>query len=164
MQVSTPDLCDQYLDEVSISETRWQSYGGRKAFSGPITTVKIFDNNNRKFMEAIETAEPGSVIVMDGIFSKPCAWMGDRKAGIAAGRGIAGIIINGYVRDIEGLEKLDMGILALGTHPKASRFATEGKREGERDLTLTFGQIDWVPGHYVYADQSGVLVSEKKYN
>lgn len=161
--MKTADLCDHHFDELIVCETPLRSYGGKKAFSGPITTVKISDNNNEVFMEAIETAEPGSVIVLDGVLRKSCAWMGDRKAGIAANRGIAGIIINGFVRDIEGIAKLDMGVLALGTHPCPSRHKANKNSKGERDVTLDFGNINWTPGHYVYADTDGVVVSSKKF-
>nr|WP_170972115.1 ribonuclease E activity regulator RraA [Bacillus yapensis] len=157
--MKTSDLCDQFHRELYICEKVFKSYGKIKTFSGPITTVKIYDNHNEVFMKAIEIAEPGSVIILDGIQSKPCAWMGDRKAGIAANRGIAGIIINGYVRDIEGLANLDIGVLALGSHPLSSRFATKKEKDGIRDTTLDFGGIDWTPGHYVYVDSDGIVVS-----
>ena len=157
--IKTSDLCDQFHQELYICDKSFQSYGKRKTFSGPITTVKIYDNHNEAFMNAIETVPAGSVIVLDGILPKPSAWMGDRKAGIAANRGIAGIIINGFVRDIEGLAKLDIGVLALGSHPLSSRFATKKEKDGVREVILDFGGIDWTPGHYVYADLDGVVVS-----
>jgi regulator of ribonuclease activity A len=161
--MKTADLCDKHYSELTVSETPLKSYGGKKTFSGPITTVKISENNNDAFMDAIESAKPGSVIILDGVLRQPCAWMGDRKAGIAADRGIAGIIINGFIRDIEGIGKLDMGVLALGTHPCPSRHKANKKSPGERDVTLYFGGINWIPGDYVYADQDGVVVSPKKF-
>lgn len=163
MNINTPELCDLYLNELMIAESSLKSYGGKSSFYGPITTVKIHDNHNEKFMEAIESASPGSIIVLDGDRSEPCAWMGDRKAGIALKRGISGIIINGFVRDIDGLASLDMGVLALGAHPRASRFTTKKEKEGERDILLKFGQVDWIPGHFVYADKSGVVISKQNY-
>jgi regulator of ribonuclease activity A len=161
MNIKTSDLCDRFSDQVNICTTAFQSYGKLKAFSGKISTVKIFSNDNQIFMEAIEQVPPGTVIVLDGAHFAPCAWMGDRKAGIATSRGVAGIIINGLVRDIEGLANLDIGVLALGSHPLSSRFAKTEQR-GVRDVILDFGDVDWVPGHYVYADQDGVLVSAKE--
>lgn len=160
--MKTADLCDQHFNELAVCETPFHSYGGKKAISGPITTVRISKNDNDIFMEAIETAEPGSVIVLDGVLNLPCAWMGDRKAGIAADRGIAGIIINGFVRDIEGLANLDMGVMALGTHPCPSRHKAIKNNDGVRDETLSFGNINWIPGHYVYADADGIVVSKER--
>lgn len=163
--MKTADLCDKYFNDLNVSEAPLKSYGGKKVFSGPITTVKISQNNNDAFMEAIESASPGSVIVLDGVLREsPCAWMGDRKAGIAADRGIAGIIINGYVRDIEGIAKLDMGVMALGSHPCPSRNKANKNSPGERDAVVYFGGINWIPGEYVYADQDGVVVSPHQFD
>ncbi|MBP1155848.1 MULTISPECIES: ribonuclease E activity regulator RraA [unclassified Paenibacillus] len=162
MSIRTSDLCDQFSDQVVICTTAFQSYGIKKAFTGKISTVKIYSNDNQIFMEAIEQVTPGTVLVLDGAHNlAPCAWMGDRKAGIAASRGVTGIIINGLVRDIEGLAYLDIGVLALGSHPLSSRFVKKEQR-GVRDVILDFGNVDWVPGHYVYADQDGVVISEKE--
>lgn len=161
MGIKTSDLCDRFPGQVDVCTTAFHSYGNKKAFTGKISTVKIFSNDNQIFMEAIEEVSPGTVLVLDGAHLAPCAWMGDRKAGIAASRGIAGIIINGLVRDIEGLAHLDIGVLALGSHPLSSRFVKKEQR-GVRDVILDFGNVDWVPGHYVYADQDGVVISEKK--
>ncbi|WP_249869192.1 ribonuclease E activity regulator RraA [Oceanobacillus saliphilus] len=160
--MKTADLCDHYFNELMVCETQFYSYGGKKTFSGPITTVRITENDNEIFMNTIETAAPGSVIVLDGVLREPCAWMGDRKAGIAADRGIAGIIINGFVRDIEGIAEVDMGVMAVGTHPCPSRHKANKNSEGERDVTLSFGNINWIPGYHLYADADGIVVSKDK--
>lgn len=161
MSLRNADLCDQYHQDLSICNKPFKSYGKKKVFSGPIETVKIYNNDNAIFMEAIESVKAGSVIVLDGVLSRPCAFMGDRKAGIAASRGIAGIIINGYVRDVEGLADLDIGVMALGSHPLSSKNVAIKNNKGLRGTVLDFGGIDWTPGHYVYADEDGIVVSPK---
>ncbi|MDN6376403.1 MAG: ribonuclease E activity regulator RraA, partial [Corynebacterium variabile] len=45
---------------------------------------------------------------------------------------------------------------ALGTNPRKS--AKDGA--GERGVTVSFGGVDFVPGHIAYADADGVVVSE----
>lgn len=84
--------------------------------------------------------------------------MGDRLAGIAVSRALAGIIINGCVRDSADLAAIDTGILALGTNPLKSK----KNGIGERDVNFSFGNVHWKPGDYVYADADGVIVSEEK--
>ncbi len=84
--------------------------------------------------------------------------LGDRLGDIAVERRLAGIIIYGCVRDSAELSELDIGILALGTNPLRS--VKLGK--GERDIPVTFGSVEWKPGSYVYADEDGVVVSERK--
>lgn len=155
--IKTADLWDKHGEKLSVPSTDWTSYGKRKRFSGRIETVKVFEDNVL-FLKALEDVPAGSVIVVDGGGSKRCALMGDRLAGIAAERGLAGVMINGCVRDSADLADIDIGIFAVGTTPVKSK--KEGK--GQRDIDLAFGGIDWRPGEYVYADEDGVAVSEDK--
>ncbi len=155
--MKTADLCDKYHEELSICKTEFKSFGKKPAFSGPICTVHVH-NDNVLVLEAIETIPPGSVLVVDGEASRECALLGDRLAGLAAARRLSGIIINGCVRDVKELAAMDCGIFALGSMPLKSK--KEGK--GERDTVLHFGGIDWTPGHHVYADEDGVVVAARK--
>ncbi|MFD1707419.1 ribonuclease E activity regulator RraA [Siminovitchia sediminis] len=151
----TADLCDDHSEQLQICSTVFQSYGKRTRFYGKIETVKVLEDNVL-VLEAIESVAPGSVLVVDGEGSRQCALMGDRLAGIAASRGLSGVIIHGCVRDSGALAVLDLGILAVGTHPLKSK--KEGK--GERDTLLNFGGVTWRPGEYVYADRDGVVISK----
>ncbi|GKV57901.1 hypothetical protein NCCP2222_38480 [Sporosarcina sp. NCCP-2222] len=47
--------------------------------------------------------------------------------------------------------------MAIGTNPIRSK--KEGK--GDRDVPLQFGEVDWTPGHFVYADEDGVLIASR---
>lgn len=134
----------------------FRSFGGKQQFSGPIATVKVFEDNVL-VREALETVPEGSVLVVDGGGSKQCALMGDRLGEIAVSRGLAGVIINGCVRDSAELSQMEIGVMALAPMPLKSR--KEGK--GDRDIPVTFGGVNWEPGHYVYADEDGIVVSPR---
>ncbi|WP_430791448.1 ribonuclease E activity regulator RraA [Virgibacillus flavescens] len=134
----------------------FRSFGKKKQFSGKIETVNVYEDNVL-VVEALENVPEGSVIVVNGGGSNRCALLGDRLAGIAQERKLSGIIINGSVRDSADLANMDVGILALGTHPLKSRKL--GK--GERNSTLHFGGVEWRPGEYVYVDEDGVIVSKQ---
>lgn len=156
MDFKTADLCDDHSKELLICQQEFKSYGQKRTFSGPISTVRVFEDNVL-VVEALESIPEGSVLVVDGGGSKRCALMGDRLGEIAQSRKLAGVIIYGCVRDTVELGSLDIGIFALGSNPLKSR--KEGK--GDRDIPVTFGGIDWKPGEYVYADEDGVIVSSK---
>ncbi|AND38552.1 MULTISPECIES: ribonuclease E activity regulator RraA [Cytobacillus] len=156
MDFKTADLCDDHSKELLICQQEFKSYGQKRKFSGPISTVRVFEDNVL-VVEALESIPEGSVLVVDGGGSKRCALMGDRLGEIAQSRKLAGVIIYGCVRDTVELGSLDTGILALGSNPLKSR--KEGK--GDRNIPVTFGGIDWKPGEYVYADEDGVIVSSK---
>lgn len=156
MVFKTADLCDEYSKELLVCQQEFKSYGKTRRFSGPISTVRVFEDNVL-VKEALESVPEGNVLVVDGGGSKRCALMGDRLGEIAQSRNLAGVIIYGCVRDTVALGELDTGILALGSHPLKSK--KEGK--GDRNIPVTFGGIDWKPGDYVYADEDGVIVAAR---
>lgn len=157
MAFKTADLCDEYTNSVQVIGSEFQSYGKRKSFSGPICTVKVYEDNVL-VKKALQTIPEGSVLVVDGGGSKRCALLGDNLGLIAQNRGLAGIIIYGCVRDSAELAKLDVGILALGTNPLKSI----KKGVGDENIPLKFMSVQWNPGDYVYADEDGVIISPKK--
>jgi regulator of ribonuclease activity A len=152
----TADLCDEHASTVQVSSLEFRSFGKRVRFSGKIETVHVYEDNVL-LVEALESVPAGSVIVVNGGGSKNYALLGDRLAGIAESRGLAGVIINGCVRDAADLAGMDVGIFALGTKPLRSK----KNGIGERDVRFTFGDVHWNPGDYVYADEDGVIVSEE---
>ncbi|MEN1936531.1 ribonuclease E activity regulator RraA [Paenibacillus sp. 102] len=152
----TTDLCDAFEGEVQVCKPIFQSYGKKEQFHGKIATVKVKDDNVL-VKEALQTLPEGTVLVVDGEGSTNCALLGDNLASIAEERKLAGIIVYGYVRDSKELRNINIGILALGTIPKKSR--KEGK--GKKEIPLQFGAIEWIPDHYVYVDEDGVIICEQ---
>lgn len=155
--IKTADLCDEFGKEIEVCQQEFRSFGMKKSFFGPISTVRVFEDNVL-VKQALETIPEGHVLVVDGGGSKRCALLGDRLGEIAVNRKLAGVIINGCVRDTADLANLNIGILALGSNPLRSK--KDGK--GERDLIVTFGGVDWNTGDYIYADEDGIVVSNKK--
>lgn len=154
--MKTADLCDDYAEQFKLCKMDLSSYGGKKEFHGFIQTVEVFEDNSL-VKESLQTIEPGTVLVVDGAGSRNCALLGDLLASIAADRQINGIIINGCVRDSAELTNIPVGIKAIGTCP----FKSKKRGEGKKNIHISFGDIEWVPGQYVYADDDGILVAEK---
>jgi regulator of ribonuclease activity A len=156
MTFKTADLCDEFYKELQVCKLEFHSYGKKKRFSGPISTVKVFEDNVL-VKEALQSIPKGSVLVVDGGGSRNCALLGDRLGEIAQNRELAGVIINGCARDTADLAEQEIGVLAIGSMPLKSK--KEGK--GERDIVLHFGEVEWVPGHYVYVDEDGVVLAPR---
>jgi regulator of ribonuclease activity A len=152
--IKTADICDRFAESVHVCEPMFTSYGAVEGFDGPISTVRVYEDNVL-VREALEDLAPGSVLVVDGGGSKRCALLGDKLASIAASRSLAGIVINGCVRDSREMAGIEVGILALASHPLRSK--KEG--EGHRDVPVSFGGVTWTPGHHVYADGDGVVLA-----
>ncbi|MGB3620524.1 MAG: ribonuclease E activity regulator RraA [Ketobacter sp.] len=156
MQILTPDLCDAHPESVRIVEPIFTNYGGKVAFGGPIVTVKCHEDNS-VVKEQVGTPGNGRVLVVDGGGSLRCALLGDMLAEKAAVNGWAGLIIYGCIRDVDEIGKTDLGVQALRTIPiKSNR---QGR--GDLDIPVSFGGVTFLPGEFVYADNNGVIVSQK---
>jgi regulator of ribonuclease activity A len=150
----TADLCDRYDQELQVLEPLLKDFGAVPAFQGPISTVRCADDNSLVRI-ALETEGQGRVLVVDGGGSLRCALLGDQLAALAAKNGWAGVIVYGCVRDSLALATTRLGIKAIAAHPRKSL-----KRGlGERDVDVRFGGITFRPGHYLYADEDGLVVS-----
>jgi len=153
--IITPDLCDEF-PEVLVAEPGFNNYGGNKAFGGEIVTVKCFEDNS-VVKEQVGLPGHGRVMVVDGGASKRHALLGDMLAEKAASNGWAGLIIYGCIRDVDEIGNTPLGVQALGTFPRKS----EKRGLGDLNVPVTFHGVTFHPGQYVYADNNGIIVSEK---
>jgi regulator of ribonuclease activity A len=154
---STPDLYDDFEDIATTCSIQFRDFGGKKQFSGPIRTVKC-RNDNQLFRALMDEPGEGAVAVVDGKGSTEVALIGDIIAAKAAKNGWSGVVINGAVRDVEDLSEISIGIKALGVNPAKS----VKKGEGIVDVMLHFGGARFEPGHWIYCDESGVLIAPKE--
>jgi len=155
MTFQTADLCDSHDTSVRVVEPMFKSYGGKRAFCGPITTLKLFEDNTL-VRSTLETPGAGRVLVVDGAGSMRCAMVGDQLGLLAVKNAWAGILVYGCIRDSKPIGEMDVGVFALGTHPRKS----VKKGVGEADIPVTFGGVTFTPGNYLYADEDGVIVSD----
>tara|TARA_B100000579_G_scaffold417163_1_gene413431 strand:- start:364 stop:837 length:474 start_codon:yes stop_codon:yes gene_type:complete len=153
--ISTPDILDTHPELETLIE--FKHFGGEKSFHGEIQTIQCFEDNSFVKKELGKQSDSG-VLIVNGEASKNCALLGDLLAQMAKDNGWSGIIINGFVRDIEILRGIEIGIMALGSCPRKS----EKKNQGQRDLEIEINGIVINPGNWCYADENGVLISRKK--
>lgn len=154
MQDLLPDLCDQFPDLVQVVEPMFGNFGGREVFFGEIVTLKAFEDNSL-VREQVALPGKGKVLVIDGGGSMRRAMLGDMLAEQAAKNGWEGMLINGCIRDVNAIGETDLGVAALGTHP----MKTDKRGLGDLNVAVTFGGVTFRPGHYLYADNNGVLIS-----
>ncbi len=154
MQYITPDLCDAYPELVQVVEPMFANFGGRDSFGGEIVTIKCHEDNSLVKSQA-DLPGHGKVLVVDGGGSLRRALLGDMIAEKAAKNGWEGLVIYGCVRDVDALAQTDLGVQALASHP----MKTDKRNIGDLNVAVTFGGVTFQPGHYVYADNNGVIVS-----
>ena len=159
MSTATTDLSDAHPD-AQVCEPLFRDFGGKRAFHGPIKTLKIFEDN-ALLRSTLETAGEGKVLVVDAGGSTRCAVVGGNLGSLAVKNNWAGLVVFGYVRDSEELAGQGVGIKALGTHPRKSE---KGLHSAHADRVVSFAGVTFRPGAWLYADADGILVSDKQIN
>lgn len=149
----TADLVDSIGPDVRSCDVQFRQFGARSQFSGPIATVRCFEDN-ALLKSILSQPNAGGVLVIDGGGSLHSALVGDLIAELARSNGWAGVIVNGAVRDAAALRGIDIGIKALGTNPRKSTKTGAG----ERDVEVSLGGVTFVPGDVAYSDDDGIVI------
>lgn len=158
MTHATTDIADALGQDAQVAAPIFRHFGGRTRFHGPIKTLKVFEDNT-KVREILETPGEGRVLVVDGGASPRCALVGGNLGQLAVDNGWAGIVVYGYVRDAVELGAQAVGVMAMGTHPRKS----VKRNSGEFDVDLSFADLRIGPGHWLYADEDGIVTITQAY-
>lgn len=142
------------MNRMQAMSGTFHAYGGIKRICGPAFTVKARSGDNLLLHRAVDMAEPGDVIVCDGNGDLTVALMGDLMLGHAAQRGIAAAVIDGAVRDVASLARMNLGVWARG-HTPAGPWK-EGP--GEIGTPVACGGQVVMPGDLICCDEDGIVV------
>ena len=126
---------------------------------GRALTIKTRSGDNLMLHKALNMAKPGDVIVLsnDGGESYR-SLIGEIMFTYLASTGAAGIVIDGPIRDIDAVRKMEMPIYATGTNPAGPY--KEGP--GEINVPISCGGISVNPGDIILADPDGIIVIPRK--
>lgn len=122
--------------------------------AGRAFTVKIPAGDNTMVLKAIKEASPGDVLVVDAKGESYRAVAGDFVVSLAQKLGIAGIIVDGVIRDLIGVRSLNFPVFSKGTTVAAS-FKNGA---GEINVPISCGGISITPGDIIVGDADGVVV------
>ncbi|TCK20990.1 RraA family protein [Pseudonocardia endophytica] len=150
--VQVSSLCDaDKAMPVVVSEVRAMLPG--LPMVGPAVTVVCHDDHLPMFA-ALRAAEPGSVLVVacDG---HRRAVSGELFATEARRRGLAGIVVDGYVRDMRGLRTIGLPVFARGTCPASGTT----RDPGTVGTDVVVGGVPVSPGDLVAGDDDGVIIA-----
>jgi len=154
-KVSTPNISDAMHRKGAITGIKPLKKGYKMV--GKALTVKTMDGDWAKPVEAIEKAKEGDVIVIDANGGKIAVW-GELASWSCKMKKISGAVIDGAVRDVDDIVKMDFPVFAKNVAPNAG----EPKGYGEIGVEIVCGgqkvkNDDWVVG-----DDSGVVVVPKE--
>jgi 3-hexulose-6-phosphate synthase/6-phospho-3-hexuloisomerase len=124
---------------------------------GKAVTVQTFAGDWAKPVQAIDTASKGDIIVINNDQGVNVAPWGELATISCLNRGINGVIIDGAVRDVDGIKKLQYPLWARAMVPNAG----EPKGFGEIGTEIQCGGQTVSSGDWIIADDSGVVVIPK---
>ncbi len=124
---------------------------------GKAVTVNTMAGDWAKAVEAIDFATDESVIVINAQGKEIAVW-GELATNSCIQKKVRGVVIDGGVRDVEDIKKINFSIFARFITPKAG----EPKGFGEINSDIICGGIDVSSGDYVVGDKDGVVVVPKK--
>lgn len=156
MEYNTSALCDIYLDQVDVVEPMFSNFGGSASFAGQLTTLKCFEDN-ALIRSVLEQDGIGRILLIDGGGSLRKALIDAEIAALAEENEWEGIVVYGCVREVDELEDMSIGIQALASIPVGA--GQQGV--GEKDVPVNFGGVTFLPEDYLYADNTGIILSQE---
>lgn len=153
---STSDLHDDNPEQVRVVDLQFRCFGRIARFSGRCVPLAS-PGSHRPVLAALREEGMGRVLVVDGEGLMTIGLMGDRLAAIAIEKGWAGVILNGVIRDSAVIDRMEIGIRALGTTARRNPDEAEALPGPVTFGGVTFGERDWI-----YADEDAVIVSDTR--
>ena len=121
---------------------------------GTAFTVKVAEGDNLFFHKAMDMAQPGDVFMIDAGGDPNRSIFGEIMVRYCAKRGIAGIVVDGSIRDSDSISQMDFPVYAKGVTPNGPYKNGPGEIGG----AVTVGGIIVHPGDIVVGDADGVIV------
>ncbi len=122
--------------------------------AGPARTALCMPGDNTMVHALVAHARPGDVLVLTSAEQAPVAFVGDLLATQAQAQGVAGILVDGAVRDLDELAELG---LPIWTRFVRAQGATKGD-VGKLDIPVVVGGAEIRPGDLVVMDCDGAVV------
>lgn len=127
-------------------------------FAGSALTVEVRPGDNLMIHAAIALAKPGDVLVIDGKADQSAALMGAIMMTACKKLGIAGVVIDGAVRDSMDIDEMGFPVFSVGTNPNGPTKVASG-RIGH---PVSAGGVAVRSGDLVVGDADGVVVIERE--
>ncbi len=156
-KVSTCNISDAFHKQGVMFGILPQSLAHKQKMVGRALTVQTTNGDWAKPVEAIDRAKKGDVIVVD-VGGAPVAVWGELASHSAVQMGVAGLIVDGAVRDIDDIREMGFPAFSRTVAPCAG----EPKGYGGIGIEVTVGGQKVRTGDWIVGDESGVVVIPKE--
>lgn len=151
--LSTTELSDGQNGE-NVMSADIKPIDKNMSMFGPAFTIELPVGNSQSTIDALELAKPGDVLVIDAKGDNYRAVWGDVKSIIAYKKGIAGVVVDGAIRDVMGNIEIGLPIFCKSAVPRAALKGIPGKI----GIDVMCGDVLVSPGDYIIGDANGVVV------
>jgi regulator of RNase E activity RraA len=121
--------------------------------AGPAFTVRTGRHDNLMFHAAIYLAQPGDVIVVEA-GDDEMAVAGGNVCAIAQRRGVAGLVVDGVIRDVVESRENRFPVFGRGVSPIPAKRVGDGGM----NVQIRCGGVVVDPGDVVVGDEEGIVV------
>ncbi|MCE8424994.1 MAG: bifunctional hexulose-6-phosphate synthase/ribonuclease regulator [Candidatus Methanoperedens sp.] len=150
-RVSTPNISDAMHRKGAMKNIHSICPGNKIA--GKAVTVQTFSGDWAKAVEAIDIAKKGDIIVIYNGSPHIAPW-GELATLSCINKGISGVVIDGAVRDVDDIRKLNFPVFATSIVPNAG----EPKGFGEINAEIQCGGQTVKSEDFIVGDDNGVVV------
>lgn len=120
--------------------------------AGTALTVKAAPGDNLIIHKAITMAEPGDVLVIDANGYIETGHLGELMCASCKAHDLAGIVIDGAIRDRQDIAEMEFPVYARGVHPQGPLKQDPGSING----TISCGGVTIEPGDVLVGDNDGI--------
>ena len=142
------------MNRQNLLHSRIRPLGQNYHLLGQARTVSVIAGDNSAIHAVLGLVEPGQVLMVDGGGHTDRALWGDILSSVAKSKNLAGIVLDGAVRDVAELRAGDMPVYASGVSPAGP---TKGWG-GTIDTAISCGGVAVKPGDVILGDDDGVAV------
>ena len=142
------------MNRQNLLHSRIRPLGQNYHLFGQARTVSVIAGDNSAIHAVLGLVEPGQVLMVDGGGHTDRALWGDILSSVAKSKNLAGIVLDGAVRDVAELRAGDMPVYASGVSPAGP---TKGWG-GTIDTAISCGGVAVKPGDVILGDDDGVAV------
>ena len=127
---------------------------GKPSFFGAILPLNTREGDNLAIHRALDEAQPGDVLVINGNGETNRSVFGDLLGEICLARQVAAVVIDGAVRDIEELDSMGLPVYARAVNPAGpSKYGP-----GQVGIPVACGNVVCYPGDAILGDRDGIIV------
>jgi len=121
---------------------------------GLAVTVLCRPGDNLMVHKALQVAEPGDIVVVNTCANTTSAVFGELMCHTAAAKKLGGIVVDGAIRDVDGIRRLGLAVFSRTVSPGAC----DKDGPGEINVPIACGNTVVMPGDIVVGDDDGVTV------